>query len=120
MFVDELNEEEKRHIKEGLKEPELSIFDLLCQSVALSEKERGTVKKLAKSLLEKLKLALVIDWRKKQRTKAKVQKVIDDTLQELPDSYDDNVWQDVCDKVYLHVYDKYQGVGQSVYSEAVA
>jgi len=45
------------------------------------------------------------------QTKARVQKTIDDILQDLPDSYDDTKWQNVCDKVYLHVYDKYQGDG---------
>ena len=116
LFVDELDEEERRHIKEGLEEPELTIFDLLCQGVTLSEKERDAVKNLAKKLLGELEGNLVIDWRKKQRTKARVQKTIDDILQDLPDSYDDKQWQNVCDKVYLHVYDKYQGAGDSVYS----
>ena len=115
LFVSELDEEELRHIKEGLEEPELTIFDLLCQGVTLSDKERDTVKNLAKKLLGELDGNLVIDWRKKQRTKARVQKTIDDILQELPDSYDDKQWQNVCDKVYLHVYDKYQGAGESVY-----
>lgn len=115
LFVDELDEEEKRHIKEGLEEPELTIFDLLCQGVTLSDKERGVVKSLAKKLLGELEGNLVIDWRKRQRTKARVKKTIDDILQDLPESYDDTKWQNVCDNVYLHVYDKYQGDGVSVY-----
>lgn len=116
LFVEELDEEERRHIKEGLEEPELTIFDLLCQGVTLEDKERDIVKNLAKKLLGELEGNLVIDWRKKQRTKARVQKTIDDILQDLPDSYDDKQWQVVCDKVYLHVYDKYQESGKSVYS----
>lgn len=116
LFVNELDEEERRHIKEGLEEPELTIFDLLCQGVTLADKERDIVKNLAKNLLGELEGNLVIDWRKKQRTKARVQKTIDDILQGLPDSYDDNQWQNVCDKVYMHVYDKYQGAGASVYN----
>ena len=116
LFVEELDEEERRHIKEGLEEPELTIFDLLCQGVTLSDKERDIVKNLAKALLGELEGNLVIDWRKKQRTKARVQKTIDDILQSLPDSYDDKQWQSVCDNVYLHIYDKYQGAGDSVYS----
>jgi len=114
LFVDELDEEEKRHIKEGLEEPELTIFDLMCQGVTLSEKERDQIKGLAKRLLSELEGNLVIDWRKRQRTKARVQKTIDDILQDLPDSYNDAQWQHVCDNVYLHVYDKYQGNGVSV------
>lgn len=114
-FIDELSDEEQRHVREGLQEPELTIFDLLCQGLSLSEKERSEVKSLAKNLLEKLEDALVIDWRKRQRTKARVQKTIDDILQDLPESYSDELWQQACDKVYMHVYDKYQGAGQSVY-----
>jgi len=117
LFVDELNEEEKRHIKEDLQEPELTIFDLLCQGVTLSAKERDQIKGLAKRLLSELEGNLVIDWRKRQRTKARVQKTIDDVLQDLPDSYNDTQWQHVCDNIYMHVYDKYQGDGVSVYSD---
>ena len=115
LFVNELDEEERRHIKEGLEEPELTIFDLLCQEMKLSSKERDGVKAIAKDLLVKLKDILVIDWRKKQRTKARVHKTIDDALQALPKKYDDDKWQNVCDKVYMHIYDKYQGAGVSVY-----
>jgi len=40
-FINELEEEEQRTVREGLTEEELAIFDLLCKEVALSEKERG-------------------------------------------------------------------------------
>ena len=83
--------------------------------MTLSEKERNEVKHIAKLLLDKLKDVLVLDWRKRQRTKARVQKVIDDILQSLPDSYDDQLWQTVCDSVYTHVFDKYRGDGQSAF-----
>ena len=116
MFIDELNEEERRHVREGLEEPELTIFDLLCQGITLSEKERNDVKAIAKTLLEQLQEALVIDWRKRQRTKARVQKMIDDILQDLPESYSDELWQQACDKIYLHIYDKYQGSNRRAYN----
>lgn len=114
LFIDELNEEDKRAAREGLEEPELTIFDLLCQDVELSEKERNQVKALAKQLLDTLKEVLVIDWRKRQRTKARVQKVIDDILQDLPDSFDDKLWAKACDSVFMHVFDKYQDVSKTV------
>ena len=107
LFIDELDEEGRRAAREGLVEPELTIFDLMCQGVELAEKERNDVKAIAKELLSSLKDRLVIGWRGKQQTKARVQVLIDDMLQKLPDSYDDNTWQLVYDKVYLHVYDKY-------------
>ena len=115
-FIEQLNDEDRRAAREGLAEPELTIFDLLCKGIALSDTERQQVKKLAKELLESLSDILVIDWRKKQRTKARVQKMIDDVLQELPDSFDDKSWEHACDKVYTHIYDKYHGADKSLYS----
>jgi len=117
-FVNELDEEDRRGAREGLTEEELAIVDLLCKEVELSEQERNKVKAIAKELLEKLRTALVIDWRKKQRTKARVHKIIDDVFQELPDSYSDDIWPKACEHVYLHVYDKYAGEGKSVYQGA--
>lgn len=115
-FVRQLDEEGKRAAKEGLNEAELAIVDLLCQGIQLSEKERNKVKTIAKELLEKLQEALVIDWRKKQRTKARIQKIIDDVFQELPEAYNDDLWPKACEHVYLHIFDKYAGEGRSVYA----
>jgi type I restriction enzyme R subunit len=70
---------------------------------------------VAHELLEKLRTVLVIDWRRKQRTKARVESMIKDVLDALPESYDDEGWARTCDPVYLHVYDKYAREGVSVY-----
>ncbi len=114
-FVRELDEEDKRSAKEGLSEEELAIFDLLCKGVELSEKERNKVKAIAKELLEKLRELLVIGWRKKQRAKARVHNTIEEVLDQLPDTYTDDIWPKAIEHVYLHIYDKYAGEGQSVY-----
>ncbi|MEH6583852.1 MAG: hypothetical protein V7754_18100 [Halioglobus sp.] len=53
LFVGELDEEEKRGVRESLNEEELAIFDLLSQGIELSEKERAEVKNVARQLLEK-------------------------------------------------------------------
>lgn len=106
-FITELDAEEQRAAREGLQEPELALFDLLAQGLVLSETERNKVKGLSKQLLEKLTEVLVIDWRKRQRSKARVQKVIDDVLQELPESYTDELWETTCDSVFVYVYDQY-------------
>lgn len=116
-FINELNDEEQRGVREGLNEEELAIFDLLCQDVVLSVKERDQVKAIAHELLEKLKNVLVIDWRKKQRAKAQVQRLIQDVLDKLPESYADDIWPIACDKVYQHVFDAYRGDGASVYQQ---
>jgi len=117
-FVKELDEEDKRSAREGVTEEELAVVDLLCKEVELSEKERNKVKSIAKDLLDKLKKALVIDWRKKQRTKARIHNLIEEVLDQLPDSYTDDIWPKTCEEVYLHVFDKYAGQGNSVYERA--
>ena len=114
-FINELDEEDKRAGREQLTEEELAIFDLLCKEVELSENERNKVKTIAKELLDKLKTVLVIDWRKKQRTKAKVHNTIEEVLDELPDTFTDEIWPKAIEHVYVHVYDKYVGEGESVY-----
>jgi type I restriction enzyme R subunit len=111
-----LNPEERRSAKEGLSEEELAIFDLLVSEVELSEKERKEVKEIAKVLLEKLHKALVIDWRKKQRAKAQVKRVIENVLDELPMTYDDTLWPHSVERVYQHVYDAYMGSNINVYA----
>jgi len=114
-FINDLEDEEKRTVREGLNEEELAIFDLLCKEVPLSEKERDEIKRISKVLLEKLHEVLVIDWRKKQRTKARVHNAIEEVLDNLPDSFTDELWPKACEEVYLHVFDKYSGEGKSVY-----
>jgi type I restriction enzyme R subunit len=53
-FNDNLNEEEKRYLREGLdNEDQLAVFDLL-QKDTLTKGERDAIKKVAKDLLSKL------------------------------------------------------------------
>ena len=55
-FAKRLDSEEKRGIAEQLTEEELVIFDLLTKpDISLTKQETAGVKKVAKSLLEKLK-----------------------------------------------------------------
>jgi len=114
-FIDELDEEERRGVREGLDEEELAIFDLLCQGVELSAKEREQVKAIAQQLLLKVRDDLVIDWRKKQQAKARVRDHIQAVLDDLPQSYDSDKWNNVFESVYQHVYQAYRGRGESVY-----
>ncbi|RJF34357.1 type I restriction endonuclease subunit R [Pseudoalteromonas gelatinilytica] len=114
-FIDELEHEEKRTVREGLSEEELAVYDLMIQDAPLDEKERKQVKEIAKELTEKIQELLVIDWRKKQRTKARVKNMIEEVLDSLPESYDDELWPKKCSEVYMHIFEKYPGQGQSVY-----
>ena len=82
----------------------------------LSEKERDEVKKVARDLPYKLKSEkLVLDWRKKQQTRAQVLLTVQQVLDELPRAYTSAIYQRKCDEVYQHIYDSYYGRGQSVY-----
>ncbi|MDC9499217.1 MULTISPECIES: type I restriction endonuclease subunit R [unclassified Pseudoalteromonas] len=115
-FINELEHEEKRTVREGLAEEELAVYDLMIQDAPLTEQERNQVKEIAKELTGKMQEILVIDWRKKQRTKARVKNMIEEVLDSLPESYDDNLWPKTCSEVYIHIFEKYPGQGQSVYS----
>lgn len=116
-FIKDMSHEEQRNVREELTEEELAIFDLMTQAVPLSEKERNEVKRIAKALIERIQDILVIDWRKKQRTKARVRNVIEEILDELPDVYDDIAWPKTCSEVFFHIMEKYPGQGvQGVYS----
>lgn len=119
-FFKDLQDEEKRHIAEGLTEEELAVFDLLKKaSPKISRKEEQQVKTIAKELLEKLKeQKLVLDWKKKTRTRADVQRTIENTLiDKLPEPpYTSQIKQEKAVLLYQHIYDSYQGAGQSNYA----
>jgi type I restriction enzyme R subunit len=117
-FAHELNEEEQRGIAENLSEEELALFDLLTRpNLKLTRSEREEVKKVAKELLDTLKAKrLVLDWRKKQQTRAGVQLVIEQKLDSLLSVYTTELYQIKCSAVYQHVYDSYYGAGKSLYS----
>lgn len=119
-FVNDLQEEEKRHIKEGLTEEELAVFDILTKpSPKANKKDEQQVKSIAKELLEKLKeQKLVLDWKKKTRTRADVQRTIENTLiEKLPEPpFTSQLKQEKAILLYQHIYDSYQGAGQSNYT----
>jgi len=116
-FAQSLNEEEKRSVAENLNEEELALFDILTQpNIKLSRKEEEAVKEVTKDLLNTLNAEkLVLEWRKKQQTRAGVQLAIEQVLEKLPEIYSDNLYKEKCSVVYQHVYDSYDGVGVSVY-----
>ncbi len=115
-----LSDEEQRHVREGLSEEELAIFDLLTKpEPTLTKSQAADVKRIAKDLIEKLKdELLVLDWKKRQVTRARVEVCIQDELDELPTIYDRRLYADKCSRVYEHVFEKYQGDGVSVYEFA--
>ena len=88
------------------------MFDILTKpNMDLSEKETKVVKKVARTLLTKLRdEKLVLDWRKKQQTRAGVKVAINDELDLLPDIYSKNIYTQKCSDVYNFVYDSDLGI----------
>jgi type I restriction enzyme R subunit len=117
-FMQKLSEEDKRAISEELTEEELTIFDLLTKpEVTLTKAEEREVKKVAKELLQKLKSEkLVLDWKKRQATRAAVRYTIETVLDELPRTYTPELYQTKCNVVYQHVFDSYTGQGGGLYA----
>jgi type I restriction enzyme R subunit len=117
-FTQKLSEEEKRGIAEQLTEEELTIFDLLTKpDVVLTRAEEREVKKVAKDLLDTLKREkLVLDWKKRQTTRAAVRYTIETMLDQLPRTYTPELYQKKCDVVYQHVFDSYSESARAVAS----
>lgn len=91
-LMKDMEEEDKRHIREGLTEDELEIFDLLVKE-HLTRDEEKQVKLASKDLITKLISAsprvLVNEWWRDPQTKARVKSLIEDVLDsDLPASYD--------------------------------
>ena len=117
-FLDVLETEEKRALREQLNEEELAVFDLLTESATdLSDKDRKKVKRIAQKLLEKLREKLVLDWRKHQETRASVRLIIETTLDaDLPSSaYSKELYENKCKTIYEHIYVSYVRDGESIY-----
>jgi len=116
-FAEELSVEENRGISEQLTEEELALFDLL-KKPNLSEKEKIQVKNAAKELLITLKSEkFVLDWRKRQQTRASVRLTIEQFLdKQLPVVYSRGIYQEKCEVVYQHLFENYFGDGKSIYA----
>ena len=119
-FTEELNEEEQRTIAEQLSEEELAVFDLLTRpALELTEAERDKVKAISKQLLETLKEGkLVLDWRKRQQSRAVVKLTVLQILRELRECYTQEMYDQKREAVYQHIYESYHGDGNSIYGVA--
>jgi len=117
-FSRSLQEEDQRAIKEQLTEEELAVFDLLTRpDMKLTKKQEQEVKKVAKALLITLKQEkLVLDWRKRQQSRAAVRQCIEVFLDQLPPAFTPERYRTKCDVIYQHVYDNYFGRDSSVYA----
>lgn len=111
-FAEELNEQDRRAIREGLDKESLAIFDLLMKP-DLSAAEIKRIKKVSVALLETLKAEkLKVDqWRDKETTRDAVRQAIKDFLWSdqtgLPADYDQTEVEGKAEEVDRHVYRVY-------------
>lgn len=108
-FAEGMKEEDERHVREGLTEDELELFDLL-RKEKLTKAEEQKVKLAARHLIVRLlqthPKVLVQDWWKDGQTSARVKAVIEEVLDEdLPDSYDRLAFKEKCDNVFDLIVD---------------
>jgi type I restriction enzyme R subunit len=109
-FIGEMDEEEQRAAREGLTDEELAIFDLLTNpEPKLTKVEEQEVKRVARSLLEKLHdLTGAIDWVRGQETRGAVWTEIRQRLNELPeDPYPQALWDSKVEQVWDFVLRRY-------------
>ncbi|MCB9116057.1 MAG: type I restriction endonuclease subunit R [Caldilinea sp.] len=120
-FGRDLQEEEQRAIVEQLSEEELALFDIIMKpGLDMTKKEIDRVKRGARELLLRLKQEkLVLDWRKRQQSRADVRLTVEQAMDRfLPPSVEQELFARKVDQVYNHVFDKYYGDGKSVYAVA--
>ncbi|MBP6057894.1 MAG: type I restriction endonuclease subunit R [Nitrosomonas sp.] len=103
-FTEDLREEDERHIREGLNEDELELFDLLKKDI-MTQEETQKVRLAAKSLLHRLlqehPKVLVQDWYKDTQTQKMVRSTVEQVLDSnLPESYDRVLFREKCDNVF--------------------
>ncbi|MGO4871362.1 MAG: type I restriction endonuclease subunit R [Roseiarcus sp.] len=108
-FVQGMDEEEQRHVKEGLTEEELAIFDILTRpEPKLTKAEELAVKKIACELLAKLKREkFILDWRLRETAKADVRETIRQEFDQLPQVYERKLWEEKVERTYQFVFEHF-------------
>ncbi len=121
-FIDELNHEEQRSIRENLDEETLAIYDLLRKD-NLTKKEEKLVKGIAKETLDKLKQEKLKGsmWRESAQISAQIRIMIRDSLLFLPqEKYPDTEIDIKTLDVYQHIYSNYYHGGSSIYDHTIS
>ncbi|KFD41573.1 DEAD/DEAH box helicase [Peptococcaceae bacterium SCADC1_2_3] len=121
-FVEELDEEESRAVREGLNEETLAVYDLLLKP-DLIPKEIQRIKKVARELLETLKEKLknLYSWQDKEPTRDEVKVLIRNFLWDektgLPvEYYTQSEVDKKAEAVFCHVYRAYPTVPSPYYA----
>jgi len=123
-FIEKLDDEQGRALREGLNEETLAIYDLL-RKPELSKKEIKKIKNISAELLDTLKAEkLKIDhWTEKEASRDAVKTVIHDYLWSdasgLPEStYSEDEVERIAEDVYVHVYRAYPVLPSPFYNAA--
>ncbi len=103
-FTQALRAESERHIRQGLTEEELELFDLL-KNPKLSKDETQKVRLAAKALLHRLReespRVLVQDWFKDSGSRGRVRAAVESVLDtHLPRAYDRAAFTAACSRVF--------------------
>lgn len=108
-LTEQLSDEQQRHVRESLSESELVIFDILTRPApTLSAQERDQVKRVARELLARIQGTLVLEWRQRATTRARVQLKIQEILDaELPRAYDPALFTEKCQAIFAHISERY-------------
>lgn len=121
VFMDDLDEEASRAVRENLNAETLVLFDLL-RKPDLSKKEVKKIKKVASSLLETLKAEKlnIENWREKEGTRDAVKQSIYDYLYDektgLPvDSYEIDEISMLTDSLFNHIFRAYPKLPSPLY-----
>lgn len=109
-FGNALNAESERHIREGLTEAELELFDLL-KKEKMTQAEEIALKNAAHLLLKRLReeqpQVLVQDWHRDQQSQARVRFAIEKVLYtNFPPGYDRPAFTQACERVYNLIFER--------------
>jgi len=103
-FAREMQAEAERHVREGLTEDELELFDLLkkdAMTQAEKEKVKLAAKRLLHRLLEEYPKVLIQGWHKDTQSQKIVRSTVEEVLDtNLPESYDRVLFKKRCDNVF--------------------
>ena len=108
-FTQGMQKEDERHVREGLTEDELELFDILKKDKLTKEEEKNVKlasKALLYRLLEEHPKVLVQDWYKDSQSQLAVRTAVEEVLHKnLPVSYDHKLFKNKCDNVFEMIVD---------------
>jgi type I restriction enzyme R subunit len=108
-FARNMHDEDERHVREGLTEDELELFDLIKKdkmTIEETKKVKLAAKSLMHRLLEEHPNVLVQDWYKDSQSQLRVRSAVEEVLDKsLPDTYEPAVFRQKCDNVFQMMLD---------------